>query len=72
MGERSGRYKCSVFQMQSLTEAQGAVKMEIITVAVLLMAVGQSFTKPVPEDDSERRELAEVRITCTKEILLLF
>lgn len=57
----SGQYKGPVFQSQSLTETHSAVNMEIIAVAVLLVTVGQSFTKPVPADETERWLLAEVR-----------
>lgn len=47
----------------SLTEAHSAEKMEIIAVALLLVAVGQAFTKPLPKDETERDTwlLAEVR-----------
>lgn len=61
VGERPGPYKGSVFQWHSLAEAHSAVNMEIIAVAVLLVTVGQAFTKPLPPDETERWLLAEVR-----------
>lgn len=66
MGERSGQYKGPVFQSQSLTDAHSEVNMEIIVVAVLLVTVGQSFTKPVPGDETQSWLLAEVRQTFSK------
>ncbi|XP_053364024.1 LOW QUALITY PROTEIN: collagenase 3 [Clarias gariepinus] len=41
------------------TAAHGAENMEIIAVAILLVTVGQSFTKPLPADGTERWLLGE-------------